>query len=284
MKKILFLSVPIIFVAIIVFGVLKIFILGDLGKGALQVTSKPFSKVYLDNSYIGTTPLCRCEANNMIRGGTYSLKLVPIDGKTNEFQEKITITKGVLTVVDRKFGTGGTSEGSMVSLEPLTNNKSSELLVVTFPDKADVYLDGNYQNRSPYHKNSVTDSDHALRIKKDGYKDKNVRIRTPAGYKLVAVVYLGLIDESTKPTDSPPTLSVTPVLSVTPKVITKIKILATPNSFLRVRSDSSISSAEISRVSTGDTFDVIEERTGWYKIKLSDGTAGWISADYASKQ
>src|SRR3989338_2461942 len=103
MKKLIYLLIPVILAAIIVFGILKVFILGDLGKGALQVTSKPFTKVYLDSSYIGTTPLCRCEATNMIRSGDYTIKLVPIDGKTPEFQDKITITKGVLKVVDRKF-------------------------------------------------------------------------------------------------------------------------------------------------------------------------------------
>lgn len=286
MKKIIYLLIPVILVAIIVFVFVKIFIFSDLGKGALQVTSQPFSKVYLDDAYIGTTPLSRHEASNMLRSGEYTLKLVPIDGKTKEYLEKVTITKGVLTVVDRKFGPGATSEGSVISLEKIADNNKSELLVMSLPNTADVYLDGNFQGNTPYFKNSVTDSDHSLRIKKDGYKDKNLRIRTPKGYKLKAVVYLGLLDDITKPTESiSPKLSgsLSP-LSITPQKKTKIIILDTPNGFLRVRSNPSTLSAEISRVSTGDIFEVIDEQTGWFKIKLTDNSEGWVSADYAKAQ
>lgn len=286
MKKIFYLLIPIFLVALIVFGIVKIFILGDLGKGALQVTSQPFSKVYLDNSYIGTTPLSRHEASNMIRSGEYTLKLVPIDGKIKEFQDKITITKGVLTVVDRKFGPGATSEGSIISLEKLTDDNKSELLVVTLPDIADVYLDGNFQGNSPFYENSVTDSDHSLRIKKDGYKDKSIRIRTPKGFKLKAVIYLGILDDDTKSTKNPtPIISEIPIpLSVTPNKLGKVTILDTPYGFLRVRSEPNTTSTEVSRVSTGDILNVVDQQTGWYKIKLTDGSEGWISADYAKIQ
>ena len=91
MKKLIYLLIPIILVAIIVFGFLKIFILGDLGKGALQVTSKPYSKVYLNNSFIGTTPLCKCEGKDMLRNGEYNIRLVPVDGKIADYQDKIKI-------------------------------------------------------------------------------------------------------------------------------------------------------------------------------------------------
>ena len=284
MKKILYLLIPIILATIIVFSIIKIFILADTGKGALQVTSKPFSKVYLDDEYIGTTPLCRCEPTNMLKNGEYTLRLIPVDGKTKEFQDTIKIAKGVLTVVDRKFGVGVTSEGSIVSLEAIDEKDKSELLVVTMPSKADVYLDSNYQGTSPHKASSVTDSDHALRIKKDGYKDKNVRIRTPKGFRLVAIIYLGLLDEIATPIISPiasPSSALTPKPSIVGT--SKITILKTPNGFLRVRSEPSLTSNEISRVIEGQSFDLIEEISGWYKIKLEDDKNGWISADYASK-
>ena len=285
MKKIIYLIIPIILTAIIIFAIVRIFVLGDLGKGALQVTSKPFTKVYLDDKYIGTTPLCKCEPTNMLRNGEYTLRLVPVDGKTNEFQDKIKITKGVLTVVDRKFGIGATSEGSIVSLEAIDDKNRSELLVLTIPGKADVYLDSNYEGTSPYKAESVTDSDHALRIKKDGYKDKNVRVRTPKGFKLVAIVYLGLLDEIVTPSISP-TSSISGALTPTPllsKNLGKVTILETPNGFLRVRSEPTLSAIEVSRVLEGQIFDLIEETPGWYKVKLENGKSGWISADYDSK-
>jgi hypothetical protein len=292
MKRLILFLIPIVLVFIIVFGVIKIFILGDIGKGALQVTSHPLSKVYLNDKYIGNTPLCQCEASTMLRSGDYTIRVVPLEESLSEFQEKITITKGVLTVIDRKFGKGATSEGSIISLTPLEDKGASQLLVVSFPDKSDVYVDENQNNKTPVLVKNLTDSDHTLLLKHPGYKEKTVRIRTPVGYKLVASVYMALKDETNTPNTSPtPSASPsaatkqngTPTPSPTIKASGKITILQTPNGFLRVRQAASINAAEIGRVSTGETYSILEENAGWYKIKLIDGTIGWISGQYASK-
>src|SRR5579863_3914253 len=102
-------------------------------KGALQVTSSPTSKVYLNDEYLGQTPLCKCQAADMVTPGDYTIRLVPADTSLQEFQGKITISQGVLTVVDRKFGINAQSEGSIISLTPLDNSTTSQLLVVSFP-------------------------------------------------------------------------------------------------------------------------------------------------------
>jgi hypothetical protein len=285
---------------IIVFGILKLFVFGEKGKGALQVTSYPLSKVYINNAFIGNTPLCRCEANTMLQSGDYTIRIVPIDKNLNEFGEKITITKGVLTVVDRKFGKGATSEGSIISLVPLANKKSTELLVISLPDKSEIFVDSNNKGATPLSIKNLTDSDHALRLRHAGYQDKNIRIRTPAGYKLVATVYLGIKDaQNTSITPTPiaspsanPTGAISP--SPTPKITGKITpsptkkagkvtILQTPNGFLRVRQSPSISAPEVSRVNTGESFPILDEQNNWYKITTADNITGWISGQFASK-
>jgi hypothetical protein len=281
MKRFILLLIPILLMVIIIFGILKLFIFQDLGKGALQVTSKPFSKVYLNGVYAGTTPLCLCEATNMIRSGDYAIKLISVDQNNLEFQDKITITKGTLTVVDRKFGKGATSEGSIISLQPLSNKKTSELLVISFPNNAEVFIDANFQGKTSFYTNSLTDSDHTLRLKKDGYKDKSIRIRTPEGFKLIAVIYQGLQTDTITPTPQP-TISDTSL--PTPYTQRKVSILQTPNGFLRVRQDASLEAPEVDRVATGETFDLLEENAGWSKIKLPNGTTGWVSSQYTLKQ
>ena len=51
--------------------------------------------------------------------------------------------------------------------------------------------------------NNPTESDHDLKVSKDGYNEKEIRIRTPLGYKLTVAAYL-----STDPTGlSVPTAS-----------------------------------------------------------------------------
>lgn len=63
----------------------------------------------------------------------------------------------------------------------------------------------------------------------------------------------------------------------------QIEVTATPTGFLRVRQTPSTGGVEITRVSPGEKFALLEERSGWYKIKLSDGKEGWVSAQYAKK-
>lgn len=110
------------------------------GKGALQVTSVPKSKVYLDNKLIGTTPFCACDLAQMLSVRDYAIKLVPTEGNLNPYEEKITINKSTLTVVDRTFADNGSSDGSVISLIPLSDKKNVQILVVSLPDKANVFF------------------------------------------------------------------------------------------------------------------------------------------------
>lgn len=63
----------------------------------------------------------------------------------------------------------------------------------------------------------------------------------------------------------------------------QVQILATPTGFLNVRSAPSLSSSIKGKVNPGNFYDLLEEKTGWYKIKFNN-TEGWISSQYASKK
>ena len=79
MKRLLFILLPLV-LAFTAFCVVT-FILSqeDSGKGALQVTSVPQSNVYINNAFIGQTPLCKCDAQNLLPTGEYTIRLVPVD-------------------------------------------------------------------------------------------------------------------------------------------------------------------------------------------------------------
>jgi len=269
------------------------FVKSQSQKGALQVTSVPESKVYLNDKYLGQTPLCKCEASNMLPIGDYTIRLVPADKDLSEFQEKITISEAVLTVVDRKFGKESLSEGSVISLSPLADKKKTELVVVSFPQDATVLLDNNPIGKTPLDFKDPTESDHEIKVSKDGYNEKAIRIRTPAGYKLTVAAYLSTNAQNTPPQAAQPTqppLSTTPGVSVAPSAAPssstreQVLILETPTGFLRVRQSASVNAGEIARVQPGEKLDVVQESNGWYLIRLSDGTQGWVSSEYAQKQ
>lgn len=284
MKKILFVIIPALLIALLIFLFIQYTNRIRLQKGALQVTSTPESKVYLDNKYIGTTPLSKTDPGDMIQAGTYTIRLVPIDTSLSEYQEKITISSGILTVVDRKFRKGALSEGYVISLSPLSDKSKAELEVVSFPTDAKITLDANEIGKTPFLYKKPTESDHLLKINKNDYKEKTVRIRTPKGYRLTVVAYLGVIsgtEEIISPTVAAPSLS--PTLSPIQSAA-NVLILDTPTGFLRVRANYDLNSAIITTVSPGSTFPLIGEQEGWLEIKLPDGRTGWVSSQYAKKQ
>ena len=279
MKKIILILIPSLLVGLIVFILFKIIVNGKSEKGALQVTSVPESKVFINGTQIGKTPLCKCEPTEMLKTGEYTIRLVPNDSSLSEFQEKITVTKATLTVVDRRFEKGVASEGNIVSLEPLDNKKSIELSIVTLPQQAEIFLDGNTIGTSPITIHDVTKSDHSLKIEKDGYKDKSIRIKTAAGYRLVAKIYLGVTDVIISPTT---TIVASP--SATLKKESSVIILQTPTGFLRARQTNSLNASEVGRVLPGEIYQLTGESDGWFEIQLRDGSKGWVSSQYAEKQ
>lgn len=278
MKKVLAFVIPIL-LAIGVFATFEYFVNNINGKGALQVTANPQSTVYVDGRLMGKTPLCKCDGSDMLPAGTHSIKIFPSDTQFSPYEEQVMLTKGVLTVVDRTFGSGAYSEGSDIGLIPLASGKEIELLVQSTPDKVNVILDGNAVGQTPLKLQNVTESDHELKLSKDGYREKILRIHTVSGYQLVAKVYLAV-----NPNAPSPTPTGNPNITPTPTPGPKVIILQTPTGFLRVRASASITAAEVGRVLPREIYDLVDETDGWYEIKLKDGTTGWISSSYAQKQ
>ena len=60
------------------------------------------------------------------------------------------------------------------------------------------------------------------------------------------------------------------------------KINSTPTGWLRVRNIPGLNGSEIARVNVGDTYSILEQQTGWLKIKVSQTLEGWISSDYVT--
>lgn len=279
MRKLLLILLPIIF-AVAVFLITLFLVNKSTSKGALQVTSVPKSKVYLDGNLVGETPLCLCDASKMINAGEYSLRIVP-EGGFKAYEQKVNISPSVLTVVDRTFGQGALSEGSVIKLTPINDKKEAQILVVTFPDKSEVYLDNQLVGISPFLISNTTESDHEIKIRKSGYREKVVRIRAFLGYKLEAIVYLS-VNPSLSASDSA-------LLAPTPSAMlqqqkSSILILNTPTGFLRVRASSSLGASQIGQVKPGEKYNLISEKEGWFEIKFSETQNGWISSEYAKKE
>ena len=278
MRKILFVILCFV-IALLIFG-LVVYLLGQRPeKGALQVTSSVKAQVLINGKLFGETPLCLCEAKDMLNTGEYTIRLVPKEGNFEPFQRKITINPKVLTVVDRSFSQTALSQASVISLSKIEDNKDAQISVISFPTDSQVYLDSDLVGQSPVLLKNITESDHEIKVVRQGYKDKSVRIRTVLWYKLEAIVYLGIDPQVAS---SSATLISSPSATVTGKET--VTILDTPTGFLRVRKDPSVGAAEVGRVIPDEVFDLLDEQTGWYKIKLKSDVEGWVSSQYAKKQ
>lgn len=283
MKKLLFFVLP-VFLGFLAFFIAT-FILSQQssGVGALQVTASPQSNVFLNNKLIGQTPLCKCSGKDMLPTGDYTIRLVPLDGSLSSqpFEQKITIMKSVLTVVDRTFGQGATSEGSVITLSPLSsaNTTSGKLQINTFPSGAAVNVDGNSVGTTPLTIPSVVESDHDLTLSKPGYSDKTIRIHTINGYLLSVIAFLAINPNAASASSSAQIASESALPTVA-----KVIILDTPTGYLNVRKDPSLGAAVLAQVKPGYTYDFIAEQADWTEIKLTNGTEGWVSSSYVKKQ
>ncbi len=66
--------------------------------------------------------------------------------------------------------------------------------------------------------------------------------------------------------------------------IPKVTVKKTPTGWLNVRKGPGTGYSKISKVYPEKEYELLEERSGWYKIKVNDATEGWITSRYAQKQ
>ncbi len=286
MKKTTFLVIP-LFIALAAFFVYVFVQIKNSGRGALQITATPQSNIYLDGKLLGKTPLCKCDPEDMLVVGEYTVKIEPVEKGYRVFEEKIPIGKSVLTVVDRTFDKGSSSEGSIITLSQLSDNNALELFVISFPDKANVFVDNNPSGSTPLLIKDIKKGDHEVHLVKDGFREKIIRVKGVSGYKLTSTVYLGVLSSGTNGELNPtitPKLSTSPTASPSAKPGKSVVILQTPTGFLRVRKEPSTGAEEIAQVRPGDSFELLDEGSGWFKIKLKDSRTGWVSGQYARKE
>lgn len=255
------------------------------GKGALQISTNVKSKVFLNGTEIGTAPLCKCTENETIASGTYDLRIEPEDKNLSAFSTKVKINGGVLTAVERTFLPGAYASASVLTLEKI-NSQKPELVITSLPDKAIVTIDSISKGITPFQTSDLSVSEHELRIGKEGFQEKNMQIKMIENHRLVIELYLGTqgadekLEQQKTETEEDELIGTTELETIEIEDRT-VTILNTPNGFLRVRSGAGTNFPEISRVNSGDTFDLVSEEGNWLEIQIEANTTGFISSEFA---
>ncbi|MFA6368864.1 MAG: PEGA domain-containing protein [Candidatus Shapirobacteria bacterium] len=241
-------------------------------KSGLEIMSFPIAKVYINNKEVGVTPY----KNMSLKPGENEIKLI---AENKEWKRKIDLQNNINTVIDWQFGDNSSQNSGYILYLEKTGDKKTSLLVNSDPDKATITVDGQVKGVSPIKVNDIGQGDRQLSISFPGYKEINVFMKAINGYQLV--VNAKLASEKNNIDEIINSESETNLSSL--ETIKKVTIKETETGWLRVREDSFNSAKEITKVKPGEIYDLLEEKTDWYKIDLGNDKEGWISASYASK-
>ena len=230
---------------------------------ALQVTSKPEASVFLDGKHIGKTPFY----SDQLRAGEFTLK-VTVSGA--DYVDKITLSQGTLAAVNRELNSNYLAQGGE-NLSLVSGQKG--LFIISFPSEADVTIDGSYVGKTPLLTQEIEEGDHKILLAKEGYIEREFAIKSSTKYQVLAEVTL-----ASQIAKGVGTVAKGPQKPQTQHVL----ILSTPQGFLRVREEPSLSAGEIGQVNSGEEYEIIQEAKEWFQINF-DNKIGWVSAVYAQK-
>lgn len=277
--------IAVLCIAFVAFVLIKLFFdIVSKKEGRLQVLSRPAAAIFLDNVMKGNTPY-----TNTLKEGEYLLKVVP-DGVATQaasWQRKIPLFSGSLTYVDVQLES--TDIASWADVYWLTKlgmfNSSSGLTIETEPSGALIYLDNDEKGVSPLTLDNVSKGSHELSVFMPGFSRRSKKITISSGYQLHAFVKLALDPgQKSQYTIQEPASQIATAAATITEPTSKVLILDTPTGWLRVREEPTLAGSESARVNPGQQFELLEEQTGWYKIKIDSIKQGWISSQYADKK
>lgn len=257
------------------------------GKAPFLVISNPDkAKVRLDGVLLGTTPLSSSE----IAAGDHTLKLAKEGYKPREisihleegYKLNIKAQLFLKPVEEKEVKPLLLAEEPRISLFDFSSLKEELLADPSNWARGIVYYLG-YEGR---------EAEGALLKTYDYFVDFRGQLYNGEGIKMapgsegmeeaeeIVVGYLGRTGEGLAEEAKSALLSLGETAFVK---MEEVKILPTGLGWLRVRDEPSLSGKEIAKVNVGEQLRLLGESNNWYKVKLSDGGEGWLSAQYAKK-
>ncbi|MFA6080961.1 MAG: PEGA domain-containing protein [Patescibacteria group bacterium] len=279
----------------IVFVAVRFFVFDKQNEtGKMKIISSPTASVFLNSTFIGKTPF-----EDKYKVGEYLLKLIPESTATDtaSWNGKINIYKNALTYVNRELGSSDiASAGEIFTTVKMAkkpqNSESGEIYVETEPQGAIVTLDSDEKGVAPVLMENIIRGDHELSVFMPGFFRRTQKVNVDPGFRVNAYFKLA-IDQSSSFVKESDDKTKTASSGATVSDKTYVKIRENPQGWLRVRVDGSIDATESAKVKPGEKYELLDEKTGWFKIKfngsqigLVEGSfdEGWVSSEYSSKE
>ena len=273
MKKKWFLAPIIILILGAIFYFFRHQILGKTG--FLEVNTQPQTIVFLNGQQAGETPF-----KKELTVGEVEVKIFAKNGDFSEplwEESRVKINPNTLTLINYNFqDEPAYQSGEMLTLSPISQKDSAALKIITYPNQAIVNIDGQTKGYTPLFLEKIESGQHIVEVTSPAYQNYVLKLNLNAGYELACQIKLAAEKEEKKAEETLPV--------ATPSPQEMIEILATPNGWLRVRQGPGTNYPEIAKVNSGEKFAVLEEKDGWFKIRLEEGQEGWVSSQYAQKE
>lgn len=231
-------------------------------KGGITVLSSPLSAtVFLDGKEVGKTPF---EDKNLdVR--EYNVK---IDGDGASWQGNVKLTSQTMVIVDRDLAKDPASSAG----EVFTLDRGRGITAISNPRDSEVEVDGKIYGKTPVSIN-IDPGEHIISVSHPNYLKRSIKTFLPEGFSLTVSVDLALSEVDLTAVSAP-------VMTATEEAIVK----ETPTGFLRVRDQGLLSGKEITKVVPGDTLVLLEDQGSWTRVRLPDGTEGFVSSAYIEKK
>lgn len=235
-------------------------LLGYQSKAGVKITSVPEAMVSIEGVAAGKTPY----QNEDLKPGNYKIK---IEESGAFWEGTVSLTSGTLSIINREIAPSvASSSGEILTLYP-----GKGAVIASSPPGSEVEIDGRVYGKTPLSVSDLTPGDHTFVLSHSSYLKRSIRASLPPKMSLHIAVDLAISEINL-------TVPAAPVVS------SSLVIKQTPTGFLRVREKPSLNAKEVGRVAPGDTVTLVEELSGWVKIKLENDIEGYVSSQYVQKQ
>jgi hypothetical protein len=246
--------------------------IGSNQRAGLRIEANKKSQVLINGELVGETPF----QNENLKTGEYLITLTPPEA-TSEAEASVSahlwkgyvhLNNGTLSVINRELE----SQAVLSSGEIITLKKGSGVNVVSTPGEAMVSVDGKDYGRTPVTIQSLTPGEHQFVLSRENYLKRSIRVTLVEDYALTLAVDLAISEADLSKSATIPTTTSSDVV-----------VKQTPTGFLRMREDSTVNAKEVTRIAPGEKLTLIEEKTGWSKVRTKEGKEGWVSSAYIQK-
>lgn len=237
-------------------------VLGLKQTSGISVLSTPSGAlVFLNEKQVGKTPY----EDKGLEVGDHVVRL---EKEQASWQGRVKLTSGTVTVINRDLAEDeASSAGEILNLD-----RGKGLTIISSPTDADIEIDGKAYGKTPVTLN-IGAGERTILVSHANYLKRSIKANLPENFNLTVSVDLALSEADL-------TTITTPVITQTPIVSVK----QTPTGFLRVRDKPSLNGKEIAQVKPGDMLIFLEEQGAWDRVRLSDGTEGFVSSSYVEKK